>query len=164
MEHAKALRWLGRYLKGTRDKGLILRTSNAIELEVFVDADFSGNWDKNEAWDRDTARSRHGYIVSYYGCPIIWKYQTQTEIALSSTESEYTGLSYALIEAIPMIERLKEMKANRFKVDSENPKDHCSVFEDNTGALENARTHKYRPRTKQLNICLHQFRDYVTQG
>ena len=57
VEHAKALRWLGRYLKETRDKGLILRPSNARELEVFVDADFSGNWDKNEARDRDTARS-----------------------------------------------------------------------------------------------------------
>ena len=57
VEHAKALRWLGRYLKETRDKGLILRPSNDIELEVFVDADFSGNWDKNEAWDRNTARS-----------------------------------------------------------------------------------------------------------
>ena len=93
VEHAKALRCLGGYLKGTRDKGLIIRPSNARELEVFVEADFAGNWDKNEAWDRDTARSRHGYIVSYHGYPIIWKSQIQTEIALSNTESEYTGLS-----------------------------------------------------------------------
>ena len=48
----------------------------------------------------------------------------QTEIALSSTESEYTGLSYALREAIPMIEPLKEMKRNGFKVDLANPKVH----------------------------------------
>ena len=95
---------------------------------MFVDADFAGNWDKNEAWDRDTARSRHGYIVSYHGCPIIWKSQIQTVIALSNTESEYTGLSYALREAIPMIELLKEMKRNGFKVDSANPKVCCRVL------------------------------------
>ena len=67
-------------------------------LEVFVDASFAGNWDKKDAQtgDRDTARSRHGYIILYYGCPLIWKSQLQTEIALSSMESEYTGLSYAL--------------------------------------------------------------------
>ena len=59
----------------------------------------------------------------------------QTEIALSNTENEYTGLSYALREAIPMIELLKEMKRNGFKVDSANPKVRCSVFEENTGAL-----------------------------
>ena len=88
----------------------------------------------------------------------------KTEITLYSTDSEYTGLSYTLREAIPMIELLKEMKRNGFKVDSANPKVHFSVFEDNTGALEIARTHKYRPRTKHLNIRLHHFRDYVTQG
>ena len=27
-----------------------------------------------------------------------------------------------------------------------------------------ARTHKYRPRTKHLNVRLHHFRDYVTRG
>ena len=57
VEHSKALQWLGQYLKRTRDKGLILRPYKDRELEVFVDADFAGNWDKKEAWDRDTARS-----------------------------------------------------------------------------------------------------------
>ena len=59
-----------------------------------MDADFSGNWDLKESLDRDTARSQHGYIVMYAGCPINWKSQLQTEIASSSTESEYTGLLY----------------------------------------------------------------------
>ena len=51
-------------------------------LEVFVDASFAGNWGKKDAQtgDRDTARSRHGYIILYYGCPLIWKSQLQTEI------------------------------------------------------------------------------------
>ena len=62
------------------------------------------------AEDRDTACSRHGYIIKYMGCPIIWKSQLQTEIALSSTESEYTGLSYALREAIPIMSLLQEMQ------------------------------------------------------
>ena len=38
---------------------------------------------------------------------------------------------------------------------------HCKVFEDNSGALEMARVHKYRPRTKHLNVKLHHFRSYV---
>ena len=41
-------------------------------LEVFVDADFSGNWEKSEApTDRDTARSRYGCFIMYAGCPIV---------------------------------------------------------------------------------------------
>lgn len=79
-------------------------------LEVFVDADFAGNWDPKEAWDRDTARSRHGYIIRYAGCPVTWKSSLQTECALSTTEAEYTGLSYSLRDAIPIMELLKEMK------------------------------------------------------
>ena len=163
--HAKALRWLGRYLKGTRDKGLILNPKEGSGLEVYVDADFSGNWDpKSPQNDRDTARSRHGYIVSYEGCPLLWKSQLQGEIALSSTESEYIGISYALREVIPVMELLKEMRSLGFPIMTAKPKLHCKVFEDNSGALEMAKTHKYRPRTKHLNVKLHHFRDYVTRG
>jgi len=41
---------------------------------------------------------------------------------------------------------------------------HCRVFEDNTGALEIAKVHKFRPRTKHLNNRLHHFRSYVNNG
>ena len=72
----KGIRWLGKYLKGTRDKGTIFKPDPTRGLEVYVDADFAGNWDKDEAAnDRDTARSRHGYIIMYNGCLIIWKSQ-----------------------------------------------------------------------------------------
>ena len=162
-EHGEALRWLGRYLKGTRDSGIRFKPDPTRSFEVFVDADFAGNWDPEIAdQDRSTARSRHGYIINYAGCPIVWKSQLQTEIALSTTEAEYTGLSYALREAIPIMELLKEMKAEGFPIISHTPTIHCKVFEDNSGALEIASVHKARPRTKKhINVRLHHFRDYV---
>jgi len=161
-EHGDAVRWLGRYLLGTRDKGTIMKPMSDKDLEVFVDASFCGDWDPKEAaTDRDTARSRHGYIIKYAGCPLLWKSQLQTEVALSSTESEYTGLSYALRDAIPVMELLKEMKQRRYPITTTQARVHCHVFEDNSGALEMARVHKYRPRTKHLNVKLHHFRDYV---
>ena len=160
--HAKAVRWLARYLKATRDKGLLIKPSPNHGLEVFVDADFSGNWDpKSPEKDKDTARSRHGYIITYEKCPVIWKSQMQTEVCLSSTESEYVGLSYALREVIPIMEIIKEMKQLKLISTSTCPKVHCRVFEDNSGALEMAKVHKYRPRTKHLNVKYHHFRDYV---
>ena len=133
-------------------------------LEMFVEADFSGNWDPSESWDRDTARSRHGYIIKYDGCPLLWKSQMQTEIALSSTESGYTGMSYGLREAIPIIEILKEMKEMQFPVLHGIPKIYCKIFEDNSGALEMATAFMYRPRTKHLYVKLNNFRDYLTRG
>ena len=53
-EHGAAIRWLARYLKGTRDKGLILRPQRDKNLEVYVDADFAGAWDHKAAHIRDT--------------------------------------------------------------------------------------------------------------
>lgn len=95
-EHGKAVKWLGRYLKGTRDRGLLLRPDKTKGLEVYVDASFAGDWDKKMSHEARTARSRHGYVIYYAGCPILAKSQLQTESALSTTESEYTGASYAL--------------------------------------------------------------------
>jgi hypothetical protein len=153
---------LARYLKGTKDKGTILKPFEGKDLEVFIDASFCGDLCPEEAaMDRDTARSRHGYIIQYAGCPLLWKSQLQTEIAMSSTESEYTGLSYALRDVIPIMELFKETKGMGFPIKSSQAKVHCRVFEDNSGALEMAKVHKYRPRTKHLNVRLHHFRDYV---
>ncbi len=161
VEHAQALSWLGQYLKETRDKGTILRPVEGQDMEVYADADFSVNWDPKETKDVDTARSRHGYIILYAGCPVLWKSQMQTEIALSSTKSEYVGLSYALRDAIPIMELLKELKRFKFPIRTSHTKVHCKVFEDNSGAVEIATTHKFRPRTKHINVKYHFLRSYV---
>ena len=164
-DHESAVRWLVRYLIGTKDKGYIINHKSNKGLEVHVDADFSGNWDSTcPEEDRDTARSCHGYIISYLGAPIVWKSQLQTEIALSSTESEYTGLSYALREAIPIMNILRECNDNGINLKNVTPTITCKVFEDNSGALEMATTHKFRPRTKHINVKLHHFLDYVVRG
>ena len=132
-------------------------------LEVFVDASFAGTCDMQDAQtgDRDTARSRHGYIILYYGCPLIWKSQLQTEIAFSSTECEYTGLSYALREAIPLMTLLEELKERGFPVDKTKASIQCKGFEDNSGVIEISMNHKWRPRTKHLNCRLHHFWSFV---
>ena len=72
---------------------------------------------------------------------MIWKSQLQTEIALSSTKREYTGLSYARREAIPLMTLLEEMKQQGFPVDKTKALLQCKVFEDNSGAIEIATNH-----------------------
>ena len=42
-------------------------------------------------------------------CPITWQSKLQTEIALSTTESEYIALSTAMREVIPFLNLLKEV-------------------------------------------------------
>ena len=75
----------------------------------------------------------------YEGCPILHKSQLKTEIPLSSTESEYTGLSYALREDIPIMRLLREFKQRGFTSEEPITKIHCKVYKDNNGALEMAK-------------------------
>ncbi len=141
-----------------------MKPKESMDLQLFVDADFSGNWTCKESSDRDSARSRHRYIVMYNGCTLLWKSQMQTEIALSSTESEYIGISSGLRDVIPIMRTLKEMKEEEFLIGRIDSDVYCRVFDDNSGALEMAKVHKYRPCTKHMNVKYHHFRDYVTRG
>ena len=43
-QHGDAIKWLCRYLAGTKDKGLILKPDNSASFQVYVDSDFAGNW------------------------------------------------------------------------------------------------------------------------
>ena len=40
----------------------------------------------------------------------------------------------------------------------------CTLFEDNNGALELAKSPKYRPRTKHIATKYHHFRQHVENG
>ena len=161
LEHGAAVKWIGRYLKSTADKGIYMKPDKLKGLEVHVDADFVGNWNPHDTENIDTAKSRHGYCITYTGCPICWKSQLQPHIALSSSESEYIGLSCELREAIPIMHLLQEMATHDLVPYPSPSRIHCKVFEDNIGALEMAREHKFRPRTKDMHIKYHHFRSYV---
>jgi hypothetical protein len=62
------------------------------------------------------------------------------------------------------MELAKELAKAGFNMGTKTPEVHCKAFEDNSGALEMARTSKMRPRTKHLNIKYHHFREAVEQG
>ena len=51
--HARAIRWIGRYLLHSRRKGIRFKADITRGLEVFVDASFAGNWDKQDALTGD---------------------------------------------------------------------------------------------------------------
>jgi hypothetical protein len=117
---------------------------------VYVDADFAGNWIPNEAMDdANTARSLYGYMVN---CPVTWASGMQTEVALSTTDGEYIGLSQSLRQLIPLINLAKEFKQKGLMLFSDPHKIYCKLFEDNSGAIELANVPKMRQRTKHINV------------
>jgi histone deacetylase 1/2 len=161
LSHAEAVKNIVRYLKGTRELGIILDPKEQA-LECYADASFGGDWNRaTAAHDASTAKSRTGYLITYCGCPIIWASKLQTEIALSTTEAEYIALSQALREVIPLMEQIREARTFGFDFPYAPARVHCKAFEDNSGALEMAVTPKIRPRTKYINCKYHHFRSHV---
>ncbi len=87
-----------------------------------------------------------------------------TDIALSTTESEYSALSEAAREVLWLMGLMDEVK-NRMSSDTVTiPTIRCTVFEDNEGALAMAKLPKMRPRTKHINGRMHHFRGAVADG
>ena len=162
--HAEAVKRIGRYLLATRDKGLIIHPNTHKYFECWVEADFSGNWQEQDAHnDLMTSKSHSGWIVHFARAPITWASKIQTIMALSTTKAEYIPLSTSLREVIPLMGMLKEVAKQGVQIDNLPPKVHCMVFEDNSGTLELARLPKVRPRTKHINQSFHHFREYVEQ-
>ena len=158
----EAVKRIGRYPLATKDKGLLIRPNEQKFFECWVDADFSGNWQQGDTHnDPMTAKSRSGWIVRFSGAPITWASKIQTITALSTTEAEYTAVSTSLREVIPLMGMLKEATEQGVQIDNLPPKIYCTVFEDNSGALEFARLPKMRPRTKHINQSYHHFREHV---
>ena len=160
--HAEAVKRIGRYLLGTRDKGIIINPRSPWLFDCWVDADYAGNWRYKDAQvDPMTSKSRSGWIIRFAGAPITWSSKMQTITALSTTEPEYIALSTSLREVIPLMGMLKEARENGLDVKDIPPQVHCTVFEDNSGALELARMPTMRPRTKHINQAYHHFREHV---
>ena len=135
----------------------------SVGIDCFVDADFAGNWRKEDAEDRNSLLSRTGFVIFFCGCPITWVSKLQTEVALSITEAEYIALSHSMRELISFRSLVLEFQ-ERLQYLSSATTISCKVFEDNNGALELANKPKFRPRTKHIGVKYHHFRDSVKSG
>ena len=146
-----------------KNKGIVFKPDTSKGVECYVDADFAGGWSKADADNSDNVLSRTGFVVFYAGCPIFWASRLQTEIALSTTESEYIALSTTLREVISLKYLMAEID-KVFKLDCPKPKVFCKVFEDNKSCIAMATNRKFSPRTKHIAIKYHHFRKYVDLG
>ena len=97
----------------TRDKGTIFRPELSRSLECFVQADFAGGWKDGDHDYPKSVLSRTGCVVMYYRCPTTWGSKLQSEIALSTTESDYIALSTAMRQVILFLGLMEEI-ANIF--------------------------------------------------
>eukprot|EP00956_Cyclotella_meneghiniana_P009886 scaffold13670_cov55-Cyclotella_meneghiniana.AAC.1 len=161
--HELALIRIGRYLKGTQGKGLIMHPDASRGIDCYPDADFAGLYGQEDSQDPHCARSRTGYVILAFGCPVLWRSKLQTEIALSTMEAEYVALSTACKDLLPIMALVRELRRSVGLPDEFDANLHCKVHEDNVGALAlaNLEPQRMTPRSKHYAIKYHWFREHV---
>ncbi|KAL7460733.1 hypothetical protein ACHAXS_001177 [Conticribra weissflogii] len=133
--HEIALKRIGRYLKLTKDKGLILKPTQALNVDAYPDADFAGLYGYEDGADPTCTRSRMGFTIAVADCPVFWQSKLQTETALSTMEAEVVAFVACCRELFPFVDIVDQI-GNAVGL---SRKERCQMYikmhEDNAGAL-----------------------------
>ena len=68
--HEIAIKRIGRYLLGTKDKGMIIKPTSNIGINAYPYTDFAGLYGYEDNNDPVCDHSHTGYIINVAGCPI----------------------------------------------------------------------------------------------
>lgn len=145
--HWKAAKRVLRYLKGTRNLGLVYRPTSE-PLAGFTDSDWG-----NCQLDR---RSYSGFIFLLGGCAITWASKKQSTVALSTCEAEYMALTEAAKEAIFLQRFLRELGFEELS--------RVTIFADNQGSIKLAENPTFHHRSKHIDIKYHYVREVLRDG
>ena len=162
LKHEQAVKRIARYLKGTRDKGLLFKPTEELNLELHADADWAGLWNAELPDDPTCVKSRTGYLITLCGVPVTWSSKLQTEIATSTMHSEYIALSTGMRELLPVTDNFHEI-CDALKIQRSNDSKVVRVYEDNEGALKlaSAPLPKCTPQSKHFAVKYHWFREKI---
>ncbi len=168
--HKIAIKRIGRYLIGTKDKGMIIKPTSTIDIDAYPDADFAGLYGYEDNNDPVCVRSRTGYVITVAGCPIYWSSKLQTETATSTMEAEIIALGSCCCELLPIIALVDEIgvAVGYKKPDDDDPSSismHVTIHEDNSSALILATTPppQFTPRSKHYAIKTIWFREKIIE-
>ena len=160
--HAQAVKRICRYLKGTQTKGIQFKPDTSLSLDMYCDANFCGLYNSEDHQDLVSVHSRTGYVLTLFGCPLLWASKLQTEITLSTVAAEYIAFSMGMRELLPMRALLKEIgDAMDLDVVAKTSLVRSTVFDDSTGCLSLVNVPKMSPRNKYLALKYHFFRSNI---
>ncbi|CAJ1940546.1 unnamed protein product [Cylindrotheca closterium] len=162
--HGTAVKTILRYLKRTCTKGMIIKPTGKLNLDLFVDANFCGLYNTEPHTDPNSDRSRTRFIVKLSNCPLIWRSQLQTSITCSTLEAEYNALSSALKTLIPLKRLLIEATDHVELNNGIRATIWASAFEDNQGAYFLATNQRITSRTRWYLNKWHWFWQHVKDG
>lgn len=147
--HLHVVKRIFRYLQGTTDHGIHLRSSKVPSLVVaYSDADWAGC--------KDSSRSTTGYVVFFGPNLISWRSKKQPIVSKSSTEAEYRVVAYIVAETIWIQQLLGELGLVL--------KSTVKVLCDNVSATYHTVNPVLHDRSKHIAVDYHFVRERVSHG
>jgi hypothetical protein len=116
-------------------------------------------WGYEDKKDPYCVKSWIGYVTFIADCPVLWVNRLQTDIATSTMEAEYSVLSTAMREVLPIEMLTTEISTNGGL--TQEPRK--TVWEGNVGDLKLATLEPGRttPRSKWYGFNYHWFKSKV---
>ena len=161
--HLTAAKAVLRYLKGTKEVGLIfngkhsmLNSSNlfSVRMDAYSDSDWAG--------DVDDRHSTNGYVIQLNDSTISWRSKKQSRVALSSCEAEYYALCATMQEVMWFTQFLHELLAfdQRYQPLQSTPI-HTQLHVDNQAAIQLSKYDVHHDRTKHIPLRYHFVREEI---
>ena len=150
MAHLNLAKNVLKYLKGTKNEGLIYVACESLGIIGYTDADWATGSDR---------RSISGYCfkMNDKSSLISWKSKKQPIVSLSSCESEYIAMAYSIQESSFLQQITYDMKIFQ----NLEP---VHLFVDNIGAIELGKNPVFHQRTKHIDTRYHYIRSKIGEG
>ena len=146
--HWAAVKRVLRYLKGTRNEGIVYKHAETTPwLKVYSNADFANRVD---------AKSISGYACIIDGTCITWSSKKQGMVSLSMTKAEYIALTHTAKQMMWIWRLLNEIGLNQ--------RDLTLICCDNLSAITIAHDATYHARIKHIKIYYHFIREKVASN
>jgi len=99
--HMAAVKKLGKYIRGSKDLGIVFQQSGQPCLEGFSDSDYAN--------DKVTRTSILGNVFFLAGGPVSWSSKKQKSVATSTTEAEYMAMCSCAKQSQWLAQILRDM-------------------------------------------------------
>lgn len=154
--HWECVEWVAGYILNilhysitySSPNGLSPAPGTRLKPHAYVDSDHAGC--------QDMYRSTSGYVFFMAGAPVSWSLKRQATVALSTTESEYIGLSRAAQQAVWLASFLSEVDLAQ-----EGP---ITMLRDNFGSVCLTENPKRHALVKHIAMRHHYVREKVSSG
>nr|GEW73225.1 putative ribonuclease H-like domain-containing protein [Tanacetum cinerariifolium] len=146
--HMNAALRIVRYLKGTAGHGVLFRSNEHLNIQMYTDVDC--------AEDKRNRRSTSGYFSLVGGNLVTWRSKKQKVVSLSSAEAEFRGIAKGLAEALWIRKLVSEIGFP--------PRGSTQIMCDNKAAIQISKNPVQHDRTKHVEVDRHFIKEKLNAG